>query len=838
MKKHSKMTYVSLFSSAGVGCHGFKMEDFDCIATNELISRRLNIQKYNKKCKFNSGYILGDITTQEVKNKLLGEISYWKKNQSIKDVDVLTATPPCQGMSVANHKKSDEIKRNSLVIESIKIIKEVKPRIFIFENVALFMKTVCTDIDGVDKPIGDAIDFNLSDSYSIMYEIINFKNYGSCSSRTRTIVIGVRNDLNEYISPIDLFPKKRNEKTLYQTIGKLKSLKKLGEISNNDIYHFFRKYPEHMRDWIHSLKEGQSAFDNKDEQKIPHTIINGKVKFNVNKNGNKYTRQYWNKIGPCIHTRNDQLASQNTIHPSDDRVFSIRELMKMMTIPNNFKWVEKDFNDLNSMTSEEKNTFLKKEEINIRQSIGEAVPTAIFRSIAKNIADSLSKNILRISEVNQLIEKNKLIENGNLIDYIKKNENNYSFTTLIKIAELSNAKRNENEAFYTNKSLLNYIYKELPKINKKHIRVLEPSVGVGNFIPYIVAKYASAETLIIDVIDIDGYSLKILKELMKKISIPENVIINYIEKDFLKFEILEKYDLIIGNPPFSKLKETDANLKVYRKNAYNKESNNTVSYFIEKSLNYANNVVMITPKYLLNTNEYKLTRKFINKFKIESLIDFGEKGFEGVLIETICFNISTFQKPANVKVISLPQKRNIIQKQKYITDDTLPYWIIYRDKFFDSILTKMEMDIFDVFRDRQITNGITKNVRNKIWVIRSRNLSDDGKQITNIENYDAYIDIEKARHLNVYRYLNASNIYLTPNMTYKPRVCLKPNNVLVNGSMAILIPKYNFKLSNKQLEYFASQEYRDFYKIARNFATRSLNIDGSSVYFFGKLKEC
>ena len=49
---NSKPTYISLFSSAGIGCYGFKLEGFDCIATNELIARRLEIQKFNKKCKY------------------------------------------------------------------------------------------------------------------------------------------------------------------------------------------------------------------------------------------------------------------------------------------------------------------------------------------------------------------------------------------------------------------------------------------------------------------------------------------------------------------------------------------------------------------------------------------------------------------------------------------------------------------------------------------------------------------------------------------------------------------------------------------------------------------
>ena len=32
-KENEKPTYISLFSSAGVGCFGFKMAGFECIAT-------------------------------------------------------------------------------------------------------------------------------------------------------------------------------------------------------------------------------------------------------------------------------------------------------------------------------------------------------------------------------------------------------------------------------------------------------------------------------------------------------------------------------------------------------------------------------------------------------------------------------------------------------------------------------------------------------------------------------------------------------------------------------------------------------------------------------------
>ena len=380
----NELTYISLFSSAGVGCFGFKQSGFQCIATNELIKRRIDVQKFNQKCKFESGYICGDITDNDTKQLLFNEIDLWKKRFDLKDVDVIIATPPCQGMSVANHKKTDnEIVRNSLVIESIKLIKEIKPRFFVFENVPLFLKTICTDLDHVDKPISEAIRINLGETYNYVGKVINFKNYGSNSSRNRTLVIGVRKDVD--CDPESLFPKETKEKSLRETIGHLMSLDYPYQFDPNDAYHFFRGYPERMGRWISATPEGCSAFDNANIEDRPNQIKDGKLVENVRKNSDKYTRLRWDSVGPCVHTRNDQLASQNTIHPHDDRVFSIRELMILMTIPADFKWSQYSLKDLNAMTDEEKRIYMKKEEIKIRQSIGEAVPTIIFRQIADNI---------------------------------------------------------------------------------------------------------------------------------------------------------------------------------------------------------------------------------------------------------------------------------------------------------------------------------------------------------------------------------------------------------------------------------------------------------------------
>jgi len=351
------LTYISLFSSAGVGCYGFKQNGFECIATNEILTKRLKIQVSNNKCKYETGYLNGDISTKDLKNKLFIEIGRWQTEQKILEPDVIIATPPCQGMSVANHKKNQELGRNSLVVESIKITKEVNPKFFIFENVRAFLNTICTDIDGQEKTIEEAIKLNLGGHYNILFKVVNFKDYGSNSSRTRTLVIGIRKDLQN-ISPYDIFPTKQKPQTLRNLFAGLEELNEMGKISETDIYHSFREYNINMLPWIEPLKEGQSAFQNTEENRIPHQIKDGKIVFNESKNGDKYARWYWDKEGPCVHTRNDILSSQNTVHPSENRVFSIRELMLMMSIPENFQWTNISTEKLNMLSAAEKKMFL------------------------------------------------------------------------------------------------------------------------------------------------------------------------------------------------------------------------------------------------------------------------------------------------------------------------------------------------------------------------------------------------------------------------------------------------------------------------------------------------
>lgn len=829
------LTYISLFSSAGVGCYGFKQNNFECIATNEILSKRLKIQIFNNKCRYETGYLDGDISTKEMKNKLFAEISKWQNDHKISEPDVIVATPPCQGMSVANHKKNKELVRNSLVVESIKITKEVNPKFFIFENVRAFLNTTCTDVDGTEKTIEDAIKINLGGHYNILFKVVNFKDYGSHSSRTRTLVIGVRKNLQN-ISPYDIFPERQKAKTLRELFVELEQLDEMGEISVSDIFHSYRKYDSKMLPWIENLKEGESAFENIELERIPHQIKDGKIVLNESKNGDKYARWYWDKEGPCIHTRNDILSSQNTVHPSENRVFSIRELMLMMSIPDNFQWTNQSTEELNHLSILDKKLFLKKEELNIRHCIGEAVPTGVFRSIAKRIKEVLNQKVLTTTEINNVIKKEELNKIENLISFINSDFKKSGLENIYQIAEYSNASRQENSAFFTRKDIAFSTVKDLPSLKgKKRIRILEPSVGIGNFIPLLIKKYEDKEEVIFDLIDIDNNSFIVLKNILDKLKLPKKFKFNFINADFLTYQFNEKYDIVIGNPPYKKLTNNQELLSAYKLNSRNNETNNLFSFFIEKAILLGNFVSLIVPKSLINSPEFNVTREILKEQNLLKICDYGEKGFKGVKIETISFLLETSSKKYSETILVESYITGTIEQKRkdYLLSDKFPYWLIYRNQEFDQISEKLKFNIFQSFRDRQITKQITRD-NGKYRVLKSRNIGNN--EVLELENYDCYID--DMGDLTVAKYLNREDVVMIPNLTYYPRASFLPKNTITDGSVALLTLKNGSRLpTEKDLEYYSSKEFEKFYRVARNYGTRSLNIDNNSVFFFGLLKD-
>ena len=795
---NKKRTYISLFSSAGVGCYGFKVNNFECVATNEIIERRLNIQKINKKCKYESGYICGDITLESIQKLVLGEIKRWRKLEGLTKLDVLMATPPCQGMSTANYKKGDEIERNSLVVEAIHLVAQIEPRIFIFENVRAFLNTMCVDKDEEHLGILECITKHLESKYNIYHKVVNFMDYGIPSSRPRTLVIGtLKSELN--FSPLNLFPLKKNHVSLRDAIGDLKPLN-YGERDENDLYHSFREYPKYMQAWIHDLKEGQTAFDNEPD-KVPYKIVNGKKQILKSGHmGNKFARMYWDKPAPCITTRNDQLASQTTIHPHDDRVLSIRELMRVMTIPNSFRWV-----------ASETQKSVDSSETLIRQSIGEAVPTGIISQIASSIKEMLDYDDF----VNSYDKK----ESYDAFHHCT----NFYIKSFLFEKELLNTK--DTGSFYTPQLV---VYNAIKNFEPKKLKmeILEPSVGLGAFIPQFLRLVDDCDSVNFDLVDLSNECISLLRTLIKEMRLGNKFTFNYICDDFITHQFDKKYDAIITNPPYFKMKVTQK--KKYKK-FLTVSSDNIYCHFMNKYRTLAEEIMCVIPKTFIMIPDSNAVREaFQKEYRIKAIYDYGVKYFKEVFIEilSISFTRNTDVEFTHIENMGEGISRDV--KYDYIYHDRL--WLLYRDEWFDSYIKKLNLDVFDFYRDRQLTNKYLSSEKDKIWVVRSKNITDDGK-LVHKDGYDRYVHDLKGFVLS--KYYGKENIIFI-NFTYNTRAAILPKNCTVNGSICILEPK-NDKI-NLDLSTYATDDFRRYYAIVKSLSKFTINVDANSIYYIGVMK--
>lgn len=369
---------MSLFANVGIAESYLDKENIKVVIANELEPKRAEFYSHLYS---DTTMIVGDVTQNDIKEKLILQA---KKEK----IDLIMATPPCQGMSTAGKKDKNDI-RNTLIKHAIDIIKEVKPTYVFLENVP---EQLITKIKYGNKEIliPDYIRQELGDIYNFNKNfVINASDYGVPQMRERAIILLTKKE-KKFIWD---FPQKDKKiMTLKDAIGDLPSLDpELYDLSYEEQLKIFPDYekkknaglkvskwhypPKHIYRQVYSLMHtpsGQTAFDNIDKFKPRKKDGSFTKGFK-----NTYKRQVWDKPGYTITMYNRTIGSQNNVHPgrligkdsegyelySDARVLTIYELMIITSLPKKWnipEWASEHF---------------------VRQVIGEGIPPLLVQKI-------------------------------------------------------------------------------------------------------------------------------------------------------------------------------------------------------------------------------------------------------------------------------------------------------------------------------------------------------------------------------------------------------------------------------------------------------------------------
>lgn len=125
------------------------------------------------------------------------------------DLDLLAGGPPCQGYSGIGHRRSyavdkKDLPSNQLFGRMTKIIRRLRPRIFLFENVRGILTSKWTR-DGNDMIWPDVWgEFRKIPGYHVRYKLVKSSDYGVPQNRPRVLLVGIREDIVKDSSLVDL----------------------------------------------------------------------------------------------------------------------------------------------------------------------------------------------------------------------------------------------------------------------------------------------------------------------------------------------------------------------------------------------------------------------------------------------------------------------------------------------------------------------------------------------------------------------------------------------------------------------------------------------------------
>jgi len=337
-----KYNAVDLFAGCGGLSEGLKQAGFRTIAACEIDPVAVETYKLNHPDVTMFANDIKQVTASKLK-MILGK----------EPLHLLAGCPPCQGFSSLrrlNKKRSVRDRRNSLVHEYYRFIKELRPLTIMMENVpGLQNYFKFQDMIKKLKRLG----------YLLDVAVVNVADYGVPQRRKRLILVG------SLLNEIKIAQGINVKRTVAMCIGSIESIQK----TKDPLHKIVAKHTDKIMEMIRRIpKDGGSRTD------LPKKyILKCHKRDNVGFN-DIYGRLKWDDYSSTITGGCLNPSKGRFLHPSEHRAISAREAALLQTFPMDYEF------PANATKTK------------IALMIGNALPPEFCRLQAKNIIDHLVAN--------------------------------------------------------------------------------------------------------------------------------------------------------------------------------------------------------------------------------------------------------------------------------------------------------------------------------------------------------------------------------------------------------------------------------------------------------------
>ena len=270
--------------------------------------------------------------------------------KKVPDHDILCGGFPCQPFSIGGFRKGFEDARGTLFFDTLRILKEKKPKAFILENVRglvshdegktfkHMLNFLAAKINGEDNP--NKYKYNLG--YNVYWKFLNSKNFGLPQNRDRVFIVGFKDKNIKFTFPTGSSEK---HKTLIDVLDKKPEIKKMSKLAQGHIQRHLKNHQHY-----NLLKDLDYL--------VAYEVRNCRVTFR------------FNNSAPCLTTKMGTGGNNVPYLVKQNRYITIREFLKIQGFPNNFKLTDSYANSL--------------------KQIGNSVSVPVVRAVANEVIKVLT----------------------------------------------------------------------------------------------------------------------------------------------------------------------------------------------------------------------------------------------------------------------------------------------------------------------------------------------------------------------------------------------------------------------------------------------------------------